>query len=197
VLDRGEIRPVGATRIKRVDARVICATNCDLRERIQAGRFLEDLYYRLNDITIRVPALRERREDVPLLAQHFLALYARQMEKNLRGFTPDLLKLLLAYEWRGNVRELEKAVKRMVVLAEDGAVLDRSLLPSEIRDAGADDTKVMGKSLRSNVAQLEKKMIAEALERNRWNKARTARDLGLSYPTLLAKIRSFRLERTH
>jgi DNA-binding NtrC family response regulator len=177
-----------------VDARVICATNLDLRERIQSGRFLEDLFYRLNDITVRVPALRERREDIPTLAQHFLELYGRQMEKNLKGFAPDLIKALLAHEWRGNVRELEKTIKRMVVLADEGAVLDRSLLPAEIRDAAA-DPKAVGHSLRSNVAQLERRMVAEALERNRWNKARTARDLGLSYPTLLAKIRGFKLER--
>jgi Nif-specific regulatory protein len=195
VLDRGEVRPVGATRSRRVDARVICATNSDLRERIQAGRFLEDLFYRLNDITVRVPALRERREDIPTLAQHFLELYSRQMEKSIKGFAPEVIKALLAHEWRGNVRELEKTVKRMVVLADDGAVLDRSLLPDEIRDVPVDST-VVGRTLRSNVAQLERRMVAEALERNRWNKARTARDLGLSYPTLLAKIRGFRLERS-
>jgi transcriptional regulator with GAF, ATPase, and Fis domain len=194
VLDRGEIRPVGATRSKLVDARVICATNCDLRERIQSGRFLEDLYYRLNDITVRVPALRERREDIPVLAQHFIETFTRQMEKNLRGFAPDVLQAFLTHEWRGNVRELEKTVKRMVVLADDGAVLDRSLLPAEMREASI-EPRAVGRSLRSNVAQLERKMVAEALERNRWNKARTARDLGLSYPTLLAKIRSFKLER--
>jgi transcriptional regulator with GAF, ATPase, and Fis domain/tetratricopeptide (TPR) repeat protein len=195
VLDRGEIRPVGATRSRRVDARVICATNGDLRERIQTGRFLEDLFYRLNDITIRVPALRERREDIPLLAQHFLEFYARQMEKKIRGLAPDVMQALLGHEWRGNVRELEKTIKRMVVLADEGATLDRSLLPAEVRDA-AIDPRAIGRSLRSNVAQLERKMVAEALERNRWNKARTARDLGLSYPTLLAKIRSFKLERS-
>ena len=195
VLDRGEVRPVGATRSKRVDARVICATNGDLRERIQNGRFLEDLFYRLNDITIRVPALRERREDIPTLAQHFLDLYCRQMEKPLKGFSADVLKALLAHEWRGNVRELEKSVKRMVVLADEGQTLDRSLLPSEIRDVAV-DAKAVGRTLRSNVAQLERRMVAESLERNRWNKARTARDLGLSYPTLLAKIRGFKLERS-
>jgi Nif-specific regulatory protein len=195
VLDRGEVRPVGATRSKRVDARVICATNGDLRERIQSGRFLEDLFYRLNDITVRVPSLRERREDIPTLAQHFLDLYSRQMEKSIKGFAPDVIKALLAHEWRGNVRELEKMVKRMVVLADDGAILDRSLLPAEIRDVPI-DPKALGRTLRSNVAQLERRMVAEALERNRWNKARTARDLGLSYPTLLAKIRGFKLERS-
>jgi transcriptional regulator with GAF, ATPase, and Fis domain/Tfp pilus assembly protein PilF len=202
VLDRSEIRPVGATRSKRVDARVICATGVDLRERIREGRFLEDLYYRLNDITVRVPALRERREDVPMLAQHFLALYARQMDKTLRGFSPDVLRAFLDHEWRGNVRELEKTVKRMVVLADEGDTLGLDLLPPEIRDrvvveaAPAEGAATNGdRSLRANVSVLERRLIAEALERHRWNKARVARELGLSYPTLLSRIRTLRIER--
>ena len=196
VLDRGEIRPVGATRSRHVDARVICATGCDLRDRIQDGRFLEDLFYRLNDITIRVPALRERREDIPLLAQHFLATYSRQMDKPMTGFSPETLRALLAHEWRGNVRELEKTVKRMVVLADEAGPLDASLLPAEMLQAATSPARAAGRTLRTNVAQLERQMIAEALERNRWNKARTARDLGLSYPTLLSKIRTFKLDRS-
>jgi len=197
VLDRGEIRPVGATRSRKVDARVICATGTDLRERIREGRFLEDLYYRLNDITVRVPALRERREDIPLLAQHFLETFSRQMEKDVRGFRPDVMQAFLGHEWRGNVRELEKTVKRMVVLADEGTALDASLLPPEVREsvpATVTEAKPGGRSLRINVAVLEKRMIAEGLERNGWNKARTSRELGLSYPTLLAKIRLFKLE---
>jgi Nif-specific regulatory protein len=193
VLDRGEMRPVGATRAKKVDARVICATNVDLRERIRAGRFLEDLYYRLNDITVRVPALRERREDIPVIAEHFLSAYARQMDKRLGGFSPDVLRAFMGHEWRGNVRELEKTVKRMVVLAEEGETLGVALLPSELREphpAGPPS-----RSLRSNVIDLEKRMIAEALEACRWNKARAARQLGLSYPTLLSKIRTLKIER--
>jgi transcriptional regulator with PAS, ATPase and Fis domain len=196
VLDRGEIRPVGATRSHHVNARVICATGCDLRDRIHEGRFLEDLFYRLNDITIRVPSLRERREDIPVLAQHFLATFSRQMDKSLKGFSPDVLRALLAYEWRGNVRELEKMVKRMVVLADEGDTLDVSLLPAEMRESVAASSRTPSRVLRTNVAQLERQMISEALERNRWNKARTARDLGLSYPTLLAKIRQFKLDRS-
>ena len=197
VLDRGEIRPVGATRSKRVDARVICATGCDLRERIQAGRFLEDLYYRLNDITLRVPSLRERREDIPVLAQHFLATFSRQMEKPMKGFSPEVVRAFLQHEWRGNVRELEKAVKRMVVLADEGDSLGLDLLPTEMREnaPAATDLRGNGRTLRSNIAVLEKRMIAEALERHRWNKARAARDLGLSYPTLLSKIRLLHLDR--
>jgi len=198
VLDRSEIRPVGSTRSRKVSARVICATGVDLRERIKAGRFLEDLYYRLNDITVRVPALRERREDIPILVQHFLALYSRQMEKAVAGLDPDVMRVFLEYPWRGNVRELEKTLKRMVVLAEDGESLGLALLPSEIRETPApSDTvvKTNGRSLRTNISELEKKMIAEALDRTRWNKARAARDLGLSYPTLLAKIRTLQIER--
>jgi transcriptional regulator with PAS, ATPase and Fis domain len=196
VLDSGEIRPVGSTRSRKVDSRVICATGCDLRERIREGRFLEDLYYRLNDISIRVPALRERREDVPVLARHFLQHYARQMDKNLPGFAPDVMKSFLEHEWRGNVRELEKTVKRLVVLADDGEALDASLLPSELRPLnGVELNGRQAATLRSNVSQLEKRMISDALERHSWNKARVARELGLSYPTLLSKIRTFRLER--
>jgi transcriptional regulator with GAF, ATPase, and Fis domain len=196
VLDRGEIRPVGSTRTRRVDTRVICATCVDLRERIKEGRFLEDLYYRLNDITVRVPSLRERREDIPLLSEHFLAVYSRQMEKTVRGFSPAVMQAFLDHPWRGNVRELEKMVKRMVVLAEAGDVLDTELLPPEMREAEAVPVeKPNGKSLRSNISQLERRMIAEALDRCRWNKARTARELGLSYPTLLSKIRTLQIER--
>src|SRR5689334_13719539 len=196
VLDRSEIRPVGATRNKKVNARVICATGVDLRERIKEGRFLEDLYYRLNDITVRVPSLRERREDIPVLAEHFLSLYSRQMEKTVRGFSPAVMQVFLEHPWRGNVRELEKTVKRMLVLAEAGEVLDQDLLPPEMREVEALPVeRGNGKSLRSNISQLERRMIAEALDRCRWNKARTARELGLSYPTLLSKIRNLQIER--
>ncbi len=111
VLDCSEIRPVGATRSKKVNARVICATGCDLRERIKDGRFLEDLYYRLNDITVRVPTLRERREDIPVLAQHFLEHYGRQMERDVRGLTPEVLRVFLDYEWRED-REAHGGARR-------------------------------------------------------------------------------------
>ncbi len=193
VLDRGEIRRVGATRGRKVDARVICATNVDLRERIRSGQFLEDLYYRLNDITIRVPALRERREDIPILARHFLDVYSRQMEKPMKGFTAEVLQVLMDHEWRGNVRELEKTVKRMVVLAEDGEALGLSLLSPELREQK--NGGAAGRTLRRHVAELERRMIVEALDGSRWNKARAARQLGLSYPTLLTKIRTLRIER--
>jgi transcriptional regulator with GAF, ATPase, and Fis domain len=197
VLDRSEVRPVGATRGRRVSARVICATGCDLRERIQQGRFLEDLYYRLNDITVKVPPLRERREDIPILAQHFAAVYSKQMEKPVGGFAPEALRAFLDFEWRGNVRELEKTVKRMVVLADEGDVLGPELFPAELVESrpSAPAEAGNGRSLRSNISQLEKRMISDALDRHDWNKSRVARELGLSYPTLLSKIRSLKLAR--
>jgi Nif-specific regulatory protein len=210
VLDRGEIRPVGATRTRKVEARVVCATGGDLRERIREGRFLEDLYYRLNDITVRVPSLRERREDIAVLGQHFLGVYSRQMGKTVRGFAPEVLRLFLESEWRGNVRELEKTVKRMVVLADEGDVLGLDLLPAEMREArtpapasnggahfgaAADSAAPKGgRTLRRSVSELERQLIAEALDRCHGNKARVARELGLSYPTLLSRIRSYGLE---
>src|SRR5258705_8374950 len=118
------------------------------------------------------------------------------MEKPVKGFSSEVLRAFLQHEWRGNVRELEKAVKRMVVLADEGDSLGLDLLPSEMREnVPAHETKVNGRTLRSNIAVLEKRMIADALERHRWNKARAARDLGVSYPTLLSKIRLLHLER--
>ena len=129
-----------------MDARVICATGVDLRDRIREGRFLEDLYYRLNDITVRVPSLRERREDIPVLAQHFLAVFSRQMEKSVRGFSPEVMRVMLEHEWRGNVRELEKTVKRMVVLADEGDVLDVHLLPTELRERAEGTPPAAGES---------------------------------------------------
>src|SRR5260221_192153 len=184
----------------------------DLRERIREGRFLEDLYYRLNDITVRVPALRERREDIPVLAQHFLAMYSKQMDKAVKGFAPEVMRLFLDSEWRGNVRELEKAVKRMGGLADDGEVLGLELLPTEMRESrpltpvtngsahgnghapASAPANAPGHTLRRSISELEKKLIADALERNHGNKARVARELGLSYPTLLSRIRAYALQ---
>jgi Mg-chelatase subunit ChlI len=169
VLDRGEIRPVGATRNRKVDARVICATSSDLRDRIREGRFLEDLYYRLNDITVRVPALRQRREDIALLAQHFLALYARQMEKSVRGFdvtasSPKSVSVLWAVgdDW----------VRAEVVAAHDAAVaavdwLDRlaeiktpALVIAGTQDAGA--PPAMSEAIAARIAGAELRLLEAA-----------------------------------
>jgi transcriptional regulator with GAF, ATPase, and Fis domain/Tfp pilus assembly protein PilF len=197
VLDRGEIRPVGSTRAFEVDARVIAATNSDLRERIKSKRFLEDLYYRMNDIAVTVPPLRERREDIPILTEHFLAYYARQMDKPMLEITPAVQRALLNHEWRGNVRELEKTVKRLVVLAEEGQPVGVDLLPEDLRASlEALPQELSGSfNVKLHVERLERRLIREALEQNAWNKTHAARALGLSYPTLLSKIRLLGLDR--
>ena len=197
VLDKGEIRPVGATKSFQVKARVVAATNAELRERIRAGRFLEDLYYRMNDIAITVPPLRDRREDIPALTEHFLAFYARQMDKPVPQFSPQVLRLLLNHEWRGNVRELEKTVKRLVVLAEPDTIVGVDLLPEDLRSPLEHSTSESngGFNVREHVERLERRLIRDALETHHWNKTQAARALGLSYPTLLSKIRLLALDR--
>jgi transcriptional regulator with GAF, ATPase, and Fis domain len=197
VLDRAEIRPVGSTKVIHVNVRVVCATNVDLLARIREGRFLEDLYYRMNDITVTVPPLRDRREDIPLLTDHFLRLYARQMDKPVPELKREVRRVLLEHEWRGNVRELEKTIKRLVVLWDGEETAGLALLPPEMREPGAaaGEDEVEGLRLRSHVERVERRVIREALETSGWNKSQAARSLGISYPTLLSKIRLLQLDR--
>jgi DNA-binding NtrC family response regulator len=151
----------------------------------------------MNDIAITVPPLRERREDIPLLTEHFLAFYARQMDKPLPELSPAVKKSLLNHEWRGNVRELEKTVKRLVVLADAGTVVGIDLLPEEMRaplETGQADLSGTF-NVRQHVERLERRLIREALESHNWNKTQAARVLGVSYPTLLSKIRLLGLDR--
>ncbi len=194
VLDTKEVRPVGGNRGQIVDVRVLCATNVNLKARIARGEFLEDLYYRLNDICFRVPPLRERPEDVPLLIDHYARHYAREMGKEIRGVDPDLVAAFAGLPWRGNVRELEKAMKRMVVMANDGEVLSLRLAPRDLLNVEEEASEGPA-TLRVEVAKVERRVIAQALERHNWNKVQAAKELSLSYPTLLQKIKTFRLDR--
>jgi transcriptional regulator with PAS, ATPase and Fis domain len=194
VLDTKEVRPVGGNRATKVDVRVLCATNVNLKARIARGEFLEDLYYRLNDICFRVPPLRERPEDVPLLVEHYARRYAAEMGKDIRGIDPELIGTFAGLPWRGNVRELEKVVKRMVVMANDGDSLALRLAPKELLKV-EEEASEGPSSLRAEVAKVERRMIAQALERHNWNKLQAAKELSLSYPTLLQKIKIFRLDR--
>jgi transcriptional regulator with GAF, ATPase, and Fis domain/Tfp pilus assembly protein PilF len=196
VLDTKEVRPVGGNRGSVVDVRVLCATNVNLKARIARGEFLEDLYYRLNDICFRVPPLRERPEDVPLLLDHYARSFAAEMGKDIRGVEPELVATFAGLPWRGNVRELQKAVKRMVVMANDGDSLSLRLAPRDLL-SGDDEPGDGPSTLRAEVAKVERRVIAQALERHNWNKLQAAKELSLSYPTLLQKIKTFRLDRRH
>ncbi|MCB9465047.1 MAG: sigma 54-interacting transcriptional regulator [Candidatus Eisenbacteria bacterium] len=195
VLDKHEIRPVGSTQWKPVDVRVVCATNADLAAAIQAGRFLEDLYYRLNDFQVHIPPLRERREDIPLLVRHFVDEFRRTLGRPNVTLSREVVRFLTECEWRGNVRELEKVIKRMIVLAEDGDELGIDSLPREIR-VGQRDLSVVpdGQTLRAAIERLEAQMIGSTLEGAGGNKSEVARRLQISYPSLLSKIRKYRLE---
>ena len=194
VLDNREVRPVGGNRPTKIDVRVLCATNVNLKARIARGEFLEDLYYRLNDICFRVPPLRERPEDIPVLVEHYVRRFSTEMAKQVGGVDPDLIRAFAGLPWRGNVRELEKVVKRMVVMANDGEVLSLRLVPRELLKA--EEAVAEGPTtLKCEVAKVERRLITQALERHNWNKLQAAKELSLSYPTLLQKIKLFHLDR--
>jgi two-component system response regulator HupR/HoxA len=200
VLQEGELRPVGGTRVQRVDLRVIAATNRDLDSEVKAGRFREDLYYRLATVPLRVPPLRERPMDIPLLAQTILAQSARELGRQVRGFEPGLLGELCDYPWPGNVRELQNEIRRMLVLS-DGHRLGPELLSPQIRAAalarlaGADGPPAPREGLRGQVDAVETQVLRQALDRHQGNLTRVAAELGLSRLGLRNKLDRLGVER--
>jgi len=189
VLDSKEVRPVGAVKSYRVDTRVVCATNTSLLDRIKAGEFLEDLYYRLNDFVVTVPPLRDRREDIPLLVDYFVKKFSAQYGRPEVKLSPEVRRLFLELPWRGNVRELEKTIRRLVVLADEEMPVGMELLPPELQAVEPSGSLAAGTTLRDEVARTERRVIAEALRAAKWNKAKVARRLKVSYPCLLKKIK--------
>lgn len=192
-LDSNEVRPVGGTRSEAVDVRVLFASKRDLKELVAKELFLEDLYYRLLDFPITVPALRSRGEDVLLLAETFVARTAAELGRRVPRLTRSAVSVLRAYPWPGNVRELEKAMRRAVVLADGEGRLRESHLPEDIRGhalgGGNDELHSDLVPLKEQVAELEKHVVQNALESLGWNRSEAARRLKISYPTLLQKIR--------
>lgn len=205
VLDTHEVRAVGANQGHEVDVRVICASNCDLREAIRQGTFLEDLYYRLSDFTVELPPLRTRAGDLVLLLDTFYAKACEEMGRRPRGFAEEVRERLMKHNWRGNVRELMQVVRRLVALCEDGEAISLDLLPADLSGDGsgralasgqtpASGPSAEGGALREQVSRLERQLISEALAANGWNRSKAARHLGISYPNLLAKIKLFGLQ---
>jgi transcriptional regulator with PAS, ATPase and Fis domain len=194
VLDRQEVRKVGDNKWRHIRCRVVCAANVDMQELIRKGDFLEDLYYRLNELSVVVPPLRDRPDDVLLLARYFIEKASARMDRHPRGLTPEVERIFVSYGWPGNVRELEKTIERMVVLAVDEAPLGLELLPEPLVRPATEGFK-SGTTLREEVKRLEARLIGQALRDNSWNKLRTARSLRLSYPALLKKIREYNLDR--
>jgi len=195
VLQDREIRPVGGNRSVTVDVRIIAASNKDLLEEIEAGRFREDLYYRLKVIHVKTPPLREIRVDIPLLANHFLSLYCKEMGKGEKEFSPGAMESLSNYQWPGNVRELENEMKRLVVSIRK-KVLDREHLSDNIRKSVRIDRKAshsLKEVVSETVEELEKEMILDALEACQNNQLRAAARLGLSRQGLFKKIKRYGL----
>ena len=194
-LQEGEIRQVGATSAKHVNVRIVTATNRNLEDEVKAGRFREDLYYRLKVFPLRLPALRERRDDIPLLAVHFLQRYAEEIGKPCGGFTQQTMELMMGYNWPGNVRELQNEVQRLVIQLEPGAFATPELLSARIRQV---EGLVMRSgtakgSLRDMMDAVEKFFLIEALRDHGNNKTNAARSLGITREGLHKKIRQFGL----
>lgn len=196
VLQEGEIRPVGATHTKIVDVRIVAATNRDMEKEVKEGRFREDLYYRLKVFPIRVPPLRERRSDIPLLARHFLDRYSVEIGKPVSGFAQATMELLQSYDWPGNVRELENEVQRVVIQADPGEELvTPDLLSPRVRkvEAIVEKAGVTKGTLKEMLEQVEKYFIAEALRDHDNNKTSAAKTLGITREGLHKKLRQLKL----
>lgn len=188
VLQEKEFTPVGATASFPVNVRFIATTNRDLKAEIEAGKFREDLYFRLNVIEINVPSLKEREEDIPLLADHFLDKYRKEMNKNIKGIDNEAIRSLISYEWKGEVRELENIIERAVIFCK-GEFITLQDLPTAFRPKfGVIDFSKLG-SLEESVRRFERDYIMKALENNSFNKEKTSELLQVGLSTLYRKLK--------
>jgi two-component system response regulator HydG len=195
-LENNEVRRLGDNEVRIVDARVLAATNVPLQELMKAGRFREDLFYRLNVVTIELPPLRERREDIPLLASYFLEKAAQRAGRTIEGFAADAKAALVRYDYPGNVRELENAIQRAVTLA-DGRQITRADLPPSFFATPYLEAVKSEESARDawSLDEVERDHIARVLKRQKGNVTNTARQLGISRTTLWRKMHKYRLMR--
>ncbi|HEY3044544.1 MAG TPA: sigma-54 dependent transcriptional regulator, partial [Vicinamibacterales bacterium] len=187
VLQEREYRPIGSDRLVHVDFRLICATNIDLETALREGKLREDLYFRINTITLRVPPVRERSEDIPLLCNHFLSKFNQRYQKNVKSISPAAYHLLIRNRWPGNVRELENAIERAVLVCKTGEIQPNDL-PETIREEGSPAQEFTIPPHRT-LAEIEKMAILQTLQRTNWNKQEAAQILGLYRPTLYSKMK--------
>jgi DNA-binding NtrC family response regulator len=190
VLQSGELERVGSSKVKRVNVRILSATNADLNAEVAAGRFREDLLFRLNTIEIHLPPLRERREDIPALAQHFLRVHATRYRKPLRGFDAQAMHALLEHAWPGNIRELGHAIERAVLLAQGDLVRFGDLALRAPAASGAGNAARLEEL---TLEEVEKLMIQKALSRYDGNVSQAAKALGLSRSALYRRLESHEL----
>ncbi|MEW6276703.1 MAG: sigma 54-interacting transcriptional regulator [Bacillota bacterium] len=195
VLQEGEFFRIGETRPRRVDVRIIAATNRDLEKAIKEGNFRPELFYRLNVITIWLPPLRDRRDDIPLLARNFLKKICHRLGKDVKGFAPEAMDALVRADWPGNVRELENVIERAVILCE-GKKIELTDLPADLQSRavdGAGPVRTRGMTFREAVEAYEIQLLLTALEESQWVQARAAEILGLKRSTLNEMLKRFRL----
>ena len=200
VLQEKEVRPLGGNKSRKVNVRVIAATHCDLQEKIRAGEFRQDLYYRLCVFPIELPPLRERKEDLPALLQHFIAEFSECYDKEIIGISPAAMDNLLRYAYPGNIRELRNVMERAVLMCDSGASILPQHLPAEIIEAvvPANDNAfrpAVDYDLRDAVAQFEAGFIERKLQALNWNQTKAAKELNISRRTLIDKMQRLKIQR--
>ena len=196
VLQDKAFEPVGSNKTIHADVRVVLATNRDLRREVEAGRFRNDLYYRINVVNIELPPLRERIGDIPLLARHFLAKYVDEAGKSIQGFLPETMTMMQRYSWPGNVRELENCVERAVVLSRQAFIGPDDLPPALLKASPVPESagpSAAGLTLQEALVGPEKQIILSSLQANNGNRQATAAQLGINRTTLYKKMKKFGL----
>jgi transcriptional regulator with PAS, ATPase and Fis domain len=192
-LEQREITPVGMTEPMKIDVRIIAATNRDLRKEVENGRFRDDLYYRLNVVEIDLPSLKERPDDVPILAQHFLDAFKKQMSKPIQGFTNEAMRALLQYQWKGEVRELENVIERAAIFCDEDFI-GLEHLPEYMRPSDDIPTVSSGHgTLKDAVRSFERQFIQQTLSVCGQNKETAAKVLGVSLSSLYRKIEELQI----
>ena len=198
VLQEGTVLPVGSTSPKRVDVRVLTATNKDLKHMVEHGMFREDLYYRVNVINVNVPPLRDRKEDIPLLVGHFMEKGCKEKGIPRKNLAKRAIEKIFDYTWPGNIRELENEIERLLVLSGNESRIQVDLLSPRIKEFG-EHTKIQGVRvagrLKDALEELERTMIREGLRRTNWNKSRLAKELGISRAGLIMKVEKYGLDK--
>jgi transcriptional regulator with PAS, ATPase and Fis domain len=187
VLQDGEVRKLGSSSSKKVDIRILTATHRNIETLVDEGKFREDLYYRIHVFTIKTPTLKEREEDIPLLAEHFLQEFTAKQGKNITSISEQATKILLKHSWPGNIRELRNVIERATVLCNADCLLPEDLLLSFIKNP-VQYVKPASRSLTATEESMEQKIL-DCLEKNRWNKTLTAKELNISRATLWRKIK--------
>ncbi|MCU0236457.1 MAG: sigma-54 dependent transcriptional regulator [Acidobacteria bacterium] len=192
VLQEKEIQPLGSNQVRKVDVRILAATNIDLLPRVKSGDFREDLYYRLNIINIHLPPLRERKEDIPLLADAFLKKFSCENNKAIKGMSPKFLRHLMDYSWPGNIRELQNAMLRAVLLSNAESLTPEALTPEIL---GVRSQRLETGGFNEKVDAYKRQLIVETLEKNNWVQKKTAEDLQLKPSTLYELIKRLGIEK--